>query len=731
MTRRRPIWLLTLTTVALLSLLCHPLVRAADVQPKKEPTLLAAFEKPAPETLDDLKAMELQVQKVVEKVLPCTVNVRDGGGQGSGVIVSEDGYVLTAGHVSREAGRVVDLTLNDGRKVKAKTLGANHNIDSGFLKITDAGKWPHAEMGKSAELQPGQWVVTTGHPGGYNPTRGTVVRLGRVLKATSEYVRTDCTIVGGDSGGPLFDMNGKVVGIHSRIGAMLSANIHVPVDTYRSTWDRLVKGDVWGNGFVGFSADRKAKGCKVSEVAEGSPAAKAGLAVGDVVVSFDGKKIGSFQDLGNTLREANVGAPVIVEVDRGEESIVKLTLTIGKREGNRLPDALGQIKDEAYKSSAKVLAAFGVIEDKARKSTAKVLCDGKEVALGTVVGSEGFILTKNSELKGKVTCKLSGGEECKATIVGVDDVYDLAMLKIESKGLIPVQWHDSKEAPVGHWVASAGTSERPVGIGVVSVGLRKGSRDISRSGYLGILLAEVDNAVKISEVMPDTAASKAGLKANDIVLSLGGTTVKDVPTFIESVGQHKPGDQVTLRIKRGDEEKEIKATLGKRPPEASRADIQNTMGGALSTRRAGFPIFIQHDTVLKPQECGGPVLDLDGKAVGINIARAGRVESYAIPSEALKPLLAALMSGKLAPKETTPEKTTADKVAEAKAALKIAETEKAAAEKKLADAKPADKKAAETEKTAAEKKLGEAKAALEKAEADLKKEKEKDSKTSK
>src|SRR5205807_1727365 len=97
----------------------------------------------------------------------------------------------------------------------------------------------------SADLKKGQWVITVGHPGGFRPDRSPPVRLGRVIESTKSLVRTDCTIVGGDSGGPLFDMTGKVVGIHSRIGAPLSANIHVPVDTYRDTWDRLVKGEVW------------------------------------------------------------------------------------------------------------------------------------------------------------------------------------------------------------------------------------------------------------------------------------------------------------------------------------------------------------------------------------------------------------------------------------------------------------------------------------------------------
>jgi serine protease Do len=378
--------------------------------------------------------------------------------------------------------------------------------------------------------------------------------------------------------------------------------------------------------------------------------------------------------------------------------------------GLSLPAPAQQRRDDLTKNSPKVLAAFRGVVAKARQSTVKVQCDGKETALGTVVGADGWVLTKYSELKGHTTCKLSDGREVEARVVGVQEAFDLALLKVDARGLTPVEWADSREAPVGCWVASTGTGLDPIGVGVVSVAVRKGNpkdavpqRDLSRSGYLGVSLLPFEGGVKIERVESGAAADKAGLAANDIVLALGDKAVKDVEDFIGLVGDHKPGDVITLKIKRGGEEKEIKATLGRRPPSANRGDIQNTMGGPLSTRRGGFPSFLQHDTVLKPQDCGGPVVDLDGKAVGINIARAGRVESYAIPSEALQPLLFDLMSGKLAPKESTIAKTRTaeEKLAEAKAALQRAEAEKAAAEKKVAEAR----------------------AAVEKAEAELKKEK--------
>jgi serine protease Do len=333
MTRRQPppFLLRALAALLALSLLLTPAARADDAKPKQEVPLPAALDKAAPESVEDLKAIQQQLKKVVEKVIPCTVNVRDGAGQGSGVIVSEDGLVLTAGHVSRDAGREVTLTLHDGKKVKAKTLGANKEIDSGMLKITESGKWPHAELGKSADLKKGQWVVTVGHPGGWKPDRSPPVRLGRVLDVNDKLIRTDCTIVGGDSGGPLFDMTGKVIGIHSRIGGPLTANIHVPVDTYRDTWDRLVKGEVWPViPYLGFRADRDADNCKVAAVVKGSPAEKGGLKVDDVITQFDGKTINTFDDLGEQLKKKKPGEEVTLEVKRGKE-VVTLKIVVGNR----------------------------------------------------------------------------------------------------------------------------------------------------------------------------------------------------------------------------------------------------------------------------------------------------------------------------------------------------------------------------------------------------------------
>ncbi len=297
-------------------------------------------------TVEDLAKVEERVSAVVAKATPATVCVRAGGGSGSGVIISEDGYVLTAGHVAAEPDREVTLVFSDGKTVRGKTLGINVAIDAGLIKITDEGKWPFVEMSDMQGLKEGSWVVAMGHPGGFDPERPMVTRLGRVYRVRSTVIQTDCTIIGGDSGGPLFDLDGKVVGIHSRISNRLYQNFHVPISMYASGWERLAAGEVWnrplarggvepGGPYIGVQGANRfevGKGAELGEVYRGSPAEQAGLQAGDVIVAFDRTPIGSFGDLAEVVRSMEAGdkAPVVIERD-GKR--LELSITIGKAQG--------------------------------------------------------------------------------------------------------------------------------------------------------------------------------------------------------------------------------------------------------------------------------------------------------------------------------------------------------------------------------------------------------------
>jgi serine protease Do len=310
------------------------------------------------------------------------------------------------------------------------------------------------------------------------------------------------------------------------------------------------------------------------------------------------------------------------------------------------------------RSHNRVLAAFREVVSEPAKSTVQVFCDGQKAALGAIVDANGYVLTKASEIKGKIEVQLQDGRKLEAQLFGKEPGMDLALLKIDAKDLPVVTWADADSPPVGSWLATPGIYKDPVAIGVLSVGPRKIS---APSGAMGVQLEMDEQVARIAMIMPQSAAEKAGLLAKDIIVKVDGKEIKGRQQLVETISGHQPGEKVDLVVKRGDEELKIAITLGSRAAlmHGDRAEFQNNLGSQLSDRRAGFPSVIQHDTVLKPYECGGPIVDLDGKVVGINIARAGRVESYALTTAVVKSVLADLMSGKLSP-NPSPEKV-ADK----------------------------------------------------------------------
>jgi serine protease Do len=313
--------------------------------------------------------------------------------------------------------------------------------------------------------------------------------------------------------------------------------------------------------------------------------------------------------------------------------------------------------NDLMRNNSKIVKLFRDVVADASESTVRVKCDRKDIALGTVVGADGWILTKASDLTGEIVCRLKDGTEYAATIMGEDKEFDLAMLKIAAEDLKPVEWEETKAAKVGRWVATAGPSNDPVAIGVISVAARKFKqgdqppKDLSSTGgWLGVRLDDDPSGAKIISVEKPGPAAKAGLMKDDVVTHINGKKVAGVEAMITMIQKYKPGEEINLSVIRDEDEMEIKAKLEKRPEKYLAGNPQDRMGSTLSNRRGGFPEILQHDTVIRPTDCGGPLVDLDGKVVGINISRAGRTESYAIPSATVRGLLSRLMSGELAPK---------------------------------------------------------------------------------
>jgi serine protease Do len=324
----------TVSIVLLLFLASGPVGLAGEAPaPLPPPTeevrveagLPAVFLKPAPEGRDDLRAMESHLQSLVEKLTHATVGVKIGRAQGSGVIVSEDGYVLTAAHVSGQPGQKVEFVLHDGRKVSGTTLGRNQTLDAGLMKIEqDGAKWTYTDLAEWASVKDGCWCLATGHPGGYHEGRSPVFRLGRIIGANKRYIQTDCELVGGDSGGPLFDMHGKVIGINSRIGMNTNFNFHVPVSAYSDDWERLASSQSFtshSGAVLGVSGKPHNLGLEITRVYPGEPAAEAGVRVGDILVTFGSRKVPSIDRLIDLVGQHAPGRRVKLGIKRGDETL--------------------------------------------------------------------------------------------------------------------------------------------------------------------------------------------------------------------------------------------------------------------------------------------------------------------------------------------------------------------------------------------------------------------------
>lgn len=294
----------------------------------------ADVEAPLVKDIEEIRTLSQQMMDVADRCLDATVAIvsRGGSGAGSGVIVSEDGLVLTAAHVMEALTDEVMVILPDGRRFAAEKLGADFNRDAAMIRITDSGEFPHVEVGDSAGLRRNDWCVALGHPGGYDPMRTPPLRLGRILSA-DHWLVTDSAVVGGDSGGPLFDAEGRLIGIHSNIGMTLSQNRHVPIGLFLDQWDAMLDGRRVGNRFgnrtgdpgpnrpaigvrLGDGSDR---GVEIAGVIEGSPAEESGLQAGDILSRVAGRSITSPDEFIERINRLSPGDEVRLVVLRDGE----------------------------------------------------------------------------------------------------------------------------------------------------------------------------------------------------------------------------------------------------------------------------------------------------------------------------------------------------------------------------------------------------------------------------
>lgn len=268
-------------------------------------------------------------------------------------------------------------------------------------------------------------------------------------------------------------------------------------------------------------------------------------------------------------------------------------------------------------------------------ATVQVFSDGKPVALGVVVGSDGLVLTKRSELSGDpIRVRLPDQRLVNARVAAVRREADLALLQADAEGLQAADF-STVEPEVGSFLISVGRGGRPIGLGVVSVR----SRAINAYGRLGVRLEnDEEGNARVDVVVPASGAHDAGVKPGDQILAVDGREAAGRDEVIRVLRDRFPGESVRLTISREGDKVELDAQIREFSLMLeSENDVR--LNGPRSNRLSGFKSVVQHDTVLDPDQCGGPILDTAGQVIGVNIARAGRVVSYALPAALVVPLV--------------------------------------------------------------------------------------------
>lgn len=310
------------------------------------------------------------------------------------------------------------------------------------------------------------------------------------------------------------------------------------------------------------------------------------------------------------------------------------------------PQAELALPRNRYRNGDETLRAFATVAAQTRDSIVKLNVDGETMALGTVVGTNGLVLTKASELKpGKLTAWLARGGEVEAALLTTDEEHDVALVRVPAPQLRPIQW-TIEEVTLGQWAITPGIVEVPHAVGVISTLPR---RIRPPRAFMGVQFDPISTEARIEQILPGLGAEAAGLRAGDVIQALNHIAVTNREHAVAIIRELRDGQAVAVRVLRGDQQINAEVRLKTPGPQDALSDAPASartarLTGAVSQRAEGFESVIQHDAVLAPWLCGGPLVNLDGRAMGLNIARAGRVATYALPARTVRKILAELLA---------------------------------------------------------------------------------------
>ena len=598
----------------------------------------------------NLSELQTKVQDVIEKVRPAVVRISGGGSVFSGVIVSPEGHVLSAAHAVRPGARY-QITLPSGKRLRGTGKGSNSRTDAALILISQPGDdLVHAPMGESSSLVRNQPVLGISFPGGQKAGSEPVIRFGHLVSTNRNrnrgMLQSTALMEPGDSGGPLFDLNGSVIGIHSRIGNAMERNYEVPVDVYRKFWNELNREASFTRAGppspkLGVRCESlRGKGLQVVRVFNGL-GSKAGIKEDDLLVSFGGSKVDSFDKLRSALIRAGedkVETVKVVVERRGEEVELDIVFDpIDEQQEYPLPkdDHPDVPKPRGFaelKSLAKQLAD---LESKLDDACVEIVSDRGDGQTSSIPGirirETPWVVSKSSVVGSKPRI----GDQASSpslTIVKRDKANDLVLLKAEKNHEVGIDLDAKVVSPsVGTFLLSPDAD----GWGTVSLVSTPAfrSRKQQSGGFLGVTPSTFrrNEGVRIDRVVSKGAAERAGILVGDVITKLDETLIRSDRELRSVLSQADPNATIVATLRRDEDELKKSIVLGARPSNSNHtADRMDKSG-----RRDGFPEVLSHDADLEPEECGGPLFDLKGNFVGLNIARNSRVRCYALPATTL------------------------------------------------------------------------------------------------
>ncbi len=326
-------------------------------QPQTKEGQVEEVDSPDPPTASDsdptqtLLQLQARTQNIIAQSAPAVVAI---GETGSGVIINSRGLILTASHVTRFANRKVSVVFSDGRIAQGMTLGSNIASDTGAIQLLSSGPFPFVAVQDSQDAQPGTWCIAMGYPLSFPRGRPAAGRLGRILERSQNgKLISDCTIMGGDSGGPLLNLEGKVIAISSSVKLSADQNLYIPSEQFVKDWQDIaqlidktgrdtavqttpnptggnspLQNPAAGKAYLGINAETDQNIVRIRAVHRDSPAALAGIKPNDVIVELDSKPIRSFAELVGHLKTRKPGELLLVLINR-YGYLIRAEVTLG------------------------------------------------------------------------------------------------------------------------------------------------------------------------------------------------------------------------------------------------------------------------------------------------------------------------------------------------------------------------------------------------------------------